>query len=154
MSISRNVDDITAIRQVPACSDWSETTRQRSVSEAPDGVPNGIARSSRGESEQPNGLAVAVNGPATVVAVTGRQQPGQSGRFDSACRAGVSSPREVVFCMVSVLAHGSPRGPAGSNSGVRSLLTGPTGQRRVRDELPLPHLSERWILRTDDDIVL
>jgi len=56
--------------------------------------------------------------------------------------------------MVSVLIHGSPRGPAVSSSGVRSLLTGPTGERRVREELPLPHLSERWVLRTDDGIVL
>jgi len=39
--------------------------------------------------------------------------------------------------MVSVRYHGSPRGPAVPSSGVRSVLTGPTGERRVREELPL-----------------
>jgi len=68
------------------------------------------------------------------------------------CRAGVSSPRVVSFCMVSVRDHGSPRGPAVPSSGVRSLLTGPTGERRVRDEPPLPHLSERWGIKFDGEL--
>jgi len=63
--------------------------------------------------------------------------PEPTGTVDTACRAGVSSPRVVSLHMVSVLAHGSPRGPAVSSSGVRSLLSGPTEERRVREELPL-----------------
>jgi len=64
--------------------------------------------------------------------------PEPTGTVDTSCRAGVSSPRVVSLHMVSVLLHGSPRGPAATNSGVRIVLRGPTEQRRVRGELPLP----------------
>jgi len=47
--------------------------------------------------------------------------PEPTGTVDASCRAGVSSPRVVSLHMVSVLTHGSPRGPAVTTSGVRSL---------------------------------